>query len=605
MFKAVPLLTIVGLALTNPLLAQASRAPVSAPISHISYDVTFDTATARNRSLKVSMQFGVTGPGDVLLSLPAWTPGAYEVTNFAKWVSNFSPTSEGKDLTWDKLDYDTWRIRAAGAKAITVAFDFQADTLDNAMAWTRPDFSLFNGTNLFMYAEGRSLIFPATVRIHTEPDWLVATGMHPGSEAGTYAEKNFHDLVDMPFFVGKFDYDSNMVGSKLARLVTYPAGALSGTARDSTWNDIKRMIPTEGAVFQETQWDTYNVMMIFSPDYPGGSALEHQNSHVGVYTPQLIGSPVLPGITAHEMFHSWNVKRMRPAEMVPYRYDRAQPTVWLWVSEGITDYYADLTLVRSGIVDSNAFFNVTGDKITNVQQTVPVALEDASLSTWIHPTDGTGYLYYPKGSLAGFMLDVLIRDASDNKRSLDDVMRSVYRSTYKLGKGFTGADWWGAVSKAAGGKDFKQFNAKYVDGREPYPWDSILPLAGLRLRSDTTHVPRLGVSTDPDSASGAAKVTQVVPGSASDEAGVKVGDILLSIGDLKITTNDFGPGYRQMYAGKDSLPIPIVIKRADSTMTLNGKVRLVENVETHLEPDPNASAKAVRVRHGIIGGTVE
>jgi len=382
-------------------------------------------------------------------------------------------------------------------------------------------------------------------------------------------------------------------------------GTLFGPARDSTWNDIKRMIPTEGAVFQETQWDTYNVMMIFSPDFPGGSALEHQNSHVGVYTPQLIGTPILPSITAHEMFHSWNVKRMRPADMVPYRYDQAQPTVWLWVSEGITDYYADLTLVRSGIVDSTAFFEETGNKIQNVQQTVPVALEDASLSTWIHPTDGTGYIYYPKGSLAGFMLDILIRDASDNKRSLDDVMRSVYSSTYKAGKGFTGTDWWGAVSKAAGGKDFKQFNANYVDGRAPYPWDSILPLAGLRLRTDTTQVPRLGVSTDPDSASGGARVTQIVPGSVAEGAGLKLGDVLLSIGDLKITTNDFGPAYRQMYAGKDSLPIPFVIQRGDSTMTLNGKVRLVENIEAHLVADPGAGEKAVRVRHGVLTGTVE
>ncbi|HSE68219.1 MAG TPA: hypothetical protein VLB12_14625, partial [Gemmatimonadales bacterium] len=132
--KAVPVLTIAGLALATPLPAQAPSTPVSAPISHISYDVTFDTTTAKNRALKVSMQFGVTGPGDVLLSLPSWTPGAYEVTNFARWVSNFTPTSDGKELGWDKLDYDTWRIRAAGAKSITVAFDFQADTLDNAMA---------------------------------------------------------------------------------------------------------------------------------------------------------------------------------------------------------------------------------------------------------------------------------------------------------------------------------------------------------------------------------------------------------------------------------------------------------------------------------------
>jgi C-terminal processing protease CtpA/Prc len=100
-------------------------------------------------------------------------------------------------------------------------------------------------------------------------------------------------------------------------------------------------------------------------------------------------------------------------------------------------------------------------------------------------------------------------------------------------------------------------------------------------------------------------VTQIVPGSVAEGAGLKLGDVLLSIGDLKITTNDFGPAYRQMYAGKDSLPIPFVIKRGDSTMTLNGKVRLVENIEQHLEADPGAGEKAVRVRHGVLTGTVE
>ena len=604
MFKRFTAL-LLGSGLVAPLAAQAPRAPVSAPISGVQYDVTFDATTAKQRSLKVAMQFTIAGPGDVLLSLPSWTPGAYEVTNFAKWVSNFTPTAEGKELKWDKLDYDTWRIRAAGAKQMNVAFDFEADTLDNAMSWTRPDFALFNGTNLFLYPEGRSLTFPAKVRIHTESDWLVATGMHPTGEPDTYGEKNYHDLVDMPFFIGKFDYDSVMVAGHFARLATYPAGALGGGARDSTWDQIKRMIPVESAVFQETPWDNYTTMMIFQPDYPGASALEHQSSHVGVYTPQLIGQTVLPSVTAHEMFHSWNVKRLRPAEMVPYRYDVAQPTAWLWVSEGITDYYADLTLVRGGIVDSAAFIEETGGKINQVDQSAPVALEDASLSTWIHPTDGTGYLYYPKGSLAGFLLDIIIRDASNNKQSLDDVMRGEYRATYKAGKGFTGTDWWGAVSKAAGGKSFTEFSARFVDQREPFPWDSILPLAGFRLSNDTLHQPRLGVSTEPDSASGASRVTQVVPGSAAEEAGLQAGDLILSLGDLKITTNDFGPDYRKMYADKDGLAIPFVVKRGDQTVTLNGKVRVVESVVRNLEADPNASEKAARVRHGILTGTVQ
>ena len=135
-----------------------------------------------------------------------------------------------------------------------------------------------------------------------------------------------------------------------------------------------------------------------------------------------------------------------------------------------------------------------GGKITGVTQSIPVALEDASLSTWIHPTDGSGYLYYPKGSLAGFMLDILIRDASDNRRSLDDVMRQAYRNSYKRGRGFDAVEWWTDV-RAAAGRDFPGFNDRYIDGREAYPWDSVLPLAGFRLQRDTTYLPRLGINT--------------------------------------------------------------------------------------------------------------
>jgi predicted metalloprotease with PDZ domain len=112
---------------------------------------------------------------------------------------------------------------------------------------------------------------------------------------------------------------------------------------------------------------------------------------------------------------------------------------------------------------------VTTGKIEEVAAAPAVALEDASLSTWMHPTDGTGYLYYPKGSLAGLLLDILIRDASDNAAGLDDVMREVYQKTYKTGKGFTAQDWWGAVTRAAKGKGFTDFNARYIDGREPFP----------------------------------------------------------------------------------------------------------------------------------------
>jgi predicted metalloprotease with PDZ domain len=592
---------VLVLLTTSPAHAQQAAPPRSAPLTNLRYEVAYDSAAAQNRSIAVTMSFDVAGPGPVLLSFPAWTPGSYELDFFARWVVSFSASAGEKPLTWDKLDYDTWRVQPAGARSVTVKFAYLADTLDNAMAWGRPDFLLFNGTNVLPYPEGRGTDFAATVTVRTQPGWIVATGMEPAGQPGTYRESNYHDLVDKPFFLGRMDYDSMQVAGAWTRLATYPVGALTGPARAQFWDQVSKAIPAEVAVFGETPWKSYNIMAIFDSTFGGGSALEHTNSHVGIYATRLIGNPVLASITAHEIFHAWNVKRLRPADMVPYRYDRPEPTPWLWVSEGITDYYADLSVLRGGIITPEQFMNVTSGKIANVADAPPTALEDASLTTWIHPTDGTQYLYYPKGSLAGLMLDIQIRDASDNRRSLDDVMRGLYRTTYKQGRGFTAADWWKAVSTAAGGRSFADFSTKYVDGREPFPWDQVLPLAGMRQATDTIREPRLGIAAGGDSGH-AIVVKQLQPNSVAAEAGVRVGDELLALGDLSITDPDFGAAYRKRFATSDGQPLPIKVRRGTDTLTLNGRVRLVTRTESRIEADPNASEKAKRIREGILTG---
>ncbi|HUQ82263.1 MAG TPA: hypothetical protein VM076_14020, partial [Gemmatimonadaceae bacterium] len=322
----------VALAL-SPVAARAQAAAVqSAPISGVRYEVTFDPSTAPTRTLHVGMTFDVTGQGPVLLSLPAWTPGAYEMSNFARWVSNFGATSGGKALTWDKLDFDTWRVRADGAKNVTVTFDYLADSLDNAIAWARGNFVFFNGTNIFLYPEGRPAEFTSTVAVKTDPSWLVTTGMKPAGAARTYTASNYHDLVDMPFFIGQYDVDSMQIANKTVRMASWPKGALQGANRTTFWDHQKKMLPAMGAVFNDIPFDTYTTFIVFDSTSGGGSALEHSNSHVGIYTPLLVESVLFPSITAHEMIHAWNVKRLRPADMVPYRYAQPQPTTWLWVS---------------------------------------------------------------------------------------------------------------------------------------------------------------------------------------------------------------------------------------------------------------------------------
>ncbi len=248
---------------------------------------------------------------------------------------------------------------------------------------------------------------------------------------------------------------------------------------------------------------------------------------------------------------------------------------------------------------------MTADKIRTVNQAPPVALEDASLTAWIGPRDGTEAIYYPKGSLAGLMLDVHIRDATDNRASLDDVMRALYRDTFaRSGSGFTNEDWWATVREVAGNDVLGDFHERYVDGRDPYPWDQLLPIAGLRLEADSTRVPRMGVNLDQQS--GNALVTGVVPGSSAAEAGVLVGDRLLRIGMVTIAaTQDWLEEFRLRYRGAaPGTPYELVVQRDGEEIVLQGGIGIDYNVAYRIVEDPRASFRAQQIREGLLTGSV-
>ena len=595
---------IACVALTAPVL-RAQSVPsaatvMSAPITGVSYRITIDSADAAQRKIRVAMTFIVASTDPVLLALPAWTPGSYELAYWARNVSAFAANGGGKPLAWDKADYQTWRVRPAGAGEIFVSFDYRNDSLDNSNSWSQPDFSLLNGANLFLYPAGRPLDFASTLELRVPPSWRVATGM-PQSGRTTYTAPSYHDLVDFPIVAGRFDFDSTRVGGGWLRFASYPASVETAARRASTLADLSKMIGVESAVFGETPWRTYTVMQIADSAFAAIVGLEHQNSHVDLTNVFALGSPVLTSVYAHEIFHAWNVKRLRPSDLWPYEYAHEQPTTWLWMSEGITDYYADLALVRSGVTDSATFFETSAGKISEVRALPPFGLDDASLSAWIRPNDGTADAYYPKGSLAGLMLDILIRDASDNKQSLDDVMRSLYRDAYKAGKGFTGEQWWKAVERAAGGKSFADFNSRYIDGREPYPWQTVLPLAGLQLLADSVRIPVLGVTMGQDD--NGMRITAIAPGSTAEQAGVEPGDDLVSVGEVRGDSPTLAQQLRAKYGNVQSAIIPITVIHDGKQRSLAAPLQFTWHVQLRITPLPGASAKAVRVRSGILHGT--
>lgn len=588
-----------AVAVPAALAAQAPRPAVSAPVAELRYEVTLGALEAIERTLKVGATMRVDGTAPVLLSLPAWTPGAYEISDFARNVAGFEATQDGRPLAWDKLDPDTWRITPARRGTIRLAYTVRADTLDTSQGWTADDFGFFNGTMTFLAVEGR-LDTPAAVVVRTEPGWRVATGMRPADSTHHFRATDFHDLVDHPFFVGRFDLDSVKVAGRWMRMATYPMGALAGPLRTARWDALTRATGALVASLGEVPWTTYTVLEVIDSTFGGMSALEHTESELAIVGAPYLDEPFVTSIHAHELAHAWNVKRLRPADLWPYAYDRPQPTTWLWMSEGVTDYYADLALVRSGLTDEPAFLSTTLGKIDGVEQRPVTALEDASLQAWLGMRDGTADLYYDKGSLAGLALDILIRDASDNAGSLDDVMRELWRTAWGQGRGFTADDFWNAVSRAARGKAFGDFARRYIDGREPYPWDEWLPKAGWRIVNDSITEPRLGVRLRAHELG--VIVEAIDPSGAGSRAGLAVGDIITHIGGRATLDPDFGARWREFWGKRPGADMALTVRREDLTETLTAKVELATLIDRHIAPDPGASAKARRIRAGILRG---
>lgn len=580
-------------------LGAQERAPVSAELTGLRFEVAVGPQQVADAALQVRVRFDVRGRAPILLSMPAWTPGAYEIANHARGVLAFTATQAGRPLRWDKLDADTWRIWPERAGRVELRYGVRAERLDVAGSWLTDGFGFFNGTNVFLEVEGRPET-AATVAVEVPGEWRVVTGMTPDDSTHRFRARDVHDLMDHPVFVGRFDLDSALVGGRWMRLATWPEGSVAGARRAALWDAVMRSVDPLVAVFGELPWQRYTILQVAHGDVPGMSALEHAESELALVGSSFLDEPFVLSIHAHEIAHAWNVKRLRPADLVPYRYDRAQPTPWLWVSEGITDYYADLALLRGGILDESAFLSATLDKIEGVAARPATALEDASLQAWIGSEDGTADLYYDKGSLAGLALDILIREASGNERSLDHVMRELYDRTYREGRGFTHDDFWNAVARATRGRAWGDFERRYLDGREPYPWEEWLRRGGWRLVDDSLAEPRLGVllREHPDGA----LVSAVDPEGAAARAGLVMGDVITALGGRSVLDPDFGNYWREVWGRRPGATLPMQVSRDRRTLSLNATVELQPRIERRIEPDPEASARARRIRAGILGG---
>jgi predicted metalloprotease with PDZ domain len=591
------LLTALLVTAVAPLAAQTVRyeVAVSAPASQL-YHVT--------------AEFPSGGKDTLYLSLPAWSPGAYEIQNYARYVRGFAVTSgTGQPLFWDRFDKDTWRVVTGTSARVTVQFDFLADTIDLSLARISGDFGQFLGTNLFLFEEGQPGR-PAEIRFRVPAGWQVTTALQ-SSGNGVYRAADYHELADAMTFVGRFSLDSLQVDGKWIRIALWPGTDYTPAVARNLRSGIEKMAQVQNRLMGGAPYDVYTVFfnVIHGPIQFGGG-LEHATSQYDVMPagPDFadengqLGSFIRP-LLSHEFFHLWNVKRIRPVEMWPYDYHAEQFTPLLWWSEGVTDYYADLTNLRAGLWSPDQFIQNVNDNIQQVENAPePWSAEDGSVATWINEVYvNSSQLYYPKGSLLGMLLDISIRDATDNAHSLDDVMRALFARYYRQGRGFSTADLLGEL-RTAGMPEVDAFYQRYINGRDSLPYDAVFAKAGISVARNKASVPFLGIATGV--ASGAAlDVQSVTPGSAAEAAGVQPGDVLVSVGDIAVAPDqDWATTFRSRYRGRAGQPLAITVRRGGQVITLNTVVRERSSGHVTVQRAARLTPKQTRIWQGLATG---
>ncbi len=585
------------LLLAVPLSAQTVRYEVSVP-------------APATKLFHVKVEFPAAGRDTLYLSLPAWSPGAYEIQNYARYVRHFGVKNPaGQSLFWDRFDKDTWRVTTGKSDRVTVEFDYLADTIDLSIARIHGDFGQFLGTNLFLYEEGH-LERPAEVRFALPAGWQVTTALK-GSGTGPYAAADYHELVDAETFVGQYSLDSLQVDGKWIRIAVWPTDAYTPTVARNMRSSIEKIAHEEDRLMGGPPYDEYTVFFnVIREPINFAGALEHSASQYDIMPAEEFADAagnlgrLMNPFMAHELFHLWNVKRIRPAEMWPYDYHAEQYTPLLWWSEGVTDYYADLTNLRSGLWTPEQFLTNAGEDMRRVESAPePWSEEDGSVATWISEVFvNSSQLYYPKGALTGMLLDISMRDATDNAHSLDDVTRALFTRFYRKNRGFTTADLLGLL-REFGMPDMDTFYQRYINGRETLPYEALFAKAGIAVSRQTVTTPVLGVIAPPGD-QGQWVVQGVLPGSAAERAGLQFGDVLVKVGDIETHSNeDWGTAFRRQYKGQAGAPLTITVRRGEQTLALTTQVQERSTTNFSLTRAVTPTPKQAKLWRGLATGS--
>jgi predicted metalloprotease with PDZ domain len=582
--------------------AQQAREQARAQLAPLRYTLSFPAPQTHYVEIEAVV------PSDrhpaIELDMAVWTPGSYLVREYGRNVEHVAAEGGGKALMVTKTLKNRWRVETGGAPEIVVRYRVYGREMTVRTNFIDADFAILNGAPTFLTLAGDRGPRPHEITVQLPASWktsISALPDAPGGAANHYRAPDYDTLVDSPILAGNPAVYSFMVQGIRHFIVNVGEGAVWDGQKTVT--DVQKIVETVVDFWGTVPYDKY---VFFNLITEASGGLEHKNACTLMTSRWKVrtrrGYVDWLTLVSHEFFHAWNAKRLRPAELGPFDYDRENPTRSLWVAEGLTSYYGDLLAARAGVITGDEYLGELGHLITELQSTpgrLSMAVEDASFDAWIRyyrPDENSPNVavsYYTKGAIIGFLLDIEIRRATNNAKSLDDVMRLAWQR-YSGARGFTPDEFRALVSEVTG-RDLRAWLQQALASTAELDYSSVSWL-GLRIRNEAPPVPRAwlglvlaGTAATLKNDGGRLVVTQVRRGSPAYDAGVNVDDEILATDGYRVRPDGWEA---RLDAYRPGDRVTLLVARRERIMPIEVVFAPEPARLTRIEPDSAADAAA-------------
>lgn len=514
-----------------------------------------------------------------------------------------------------RVDDQTWSVPALGASTLTVTYKVFGNDLSGTFSQLDGKHANYNGGCIFMYVVGHKPD-PVKLSIDAPQGWKIVNGRMMRMDQTEWQFANWDLMIDTPTEIAPdWTMDNFDVDGKKYHVVVHSLGN-EGGKRPALVKDIEKIVRAETAMWGPPEFDEYTFLIHFAADDHSGDGMEHLTSTQIIESGALADAGMYEDTldtVAHEFFHVWNVKRLRPYELGPWDFTRSVSTHGLWVAEGFTNYYGHLMLRRAGIWDDARFLRREGQTITGIERAPGNRLMSAEESSLIAPfiddaahaqitnLENTSISYYPKGELIGMVLDLLVRGRTKGKASLDEIMRRMYEefylkspdnSYYLKGRGYRTEDLQRVAGEVAG-FPLEDFFNRYVRGVETLPYDEALGYVGLRFAKSAAKEPfNAGLSLQFDGPREAV-IANVRNDSPAEAAGLQSGDEIISISGKPASKDSWLQTFARYKLG-DS--VPVVARRNRQTLKASIVLDQPDRFEYRIEERPDATAEQKSLR---------